>query len=339
MPKFRPIPSRIVRSAGAVAWRPRKTKKQYAIGDTIAPADIEVLIVHRPRYDDWSWPKGKAERNEPLLSTAAREVEEETGIVVQMHAPLTTQRYRLGSGQIKEVHYWIGTPAAHDAISRSRAPVVPASHKEIDEARWVNPKAARKMLTRRGDRRLLDDLVTRAEEGELVTSAVAILRHADATPRSSWKKEEKNRPLSRLGGVQAVDLIHMLSALGITRLLSSPWIRCTSTLGPYAAVAGLNVVTADELTEDNAAQSPKGATAVIKRLIKRRDEPVVVCAHRPTLPQLMKALKKYSSSQIIRQYPREDPYLETAQFLVAHIAHNGDKPRVIAVETHRTFRR
>ncbi|MDO5720549.1 MAG: NUDIX domain-containing protein [Actinomycetaceae bacterium] len=322
-----------------MAWRPRKKEKQYAFGTAIAPSDIEVLLVHRPRYDDWSWPKGKAERNEPLLSAAAREVEEETGVVVQMHAPLTTQRYRLGSGQIKEVHYWIGTPAKQDAVKRSRPPVAPASRKEIDEARWVSPKAARKMLTRRGDRRLLDDVVQRAQAGELVTSTVAILRHADATARSSWKKADKNRPLSRLGGVQTVELIPMLSALGITRLLSSPWVRCVSTLAPYASVAGLNVVTAEELTEDRAALSPKDVTAVIKRLIKRSGDPVVVCVHRPTLPRLLKALKKYSSSQIIRQYPQEDPYLDTAQFLIAHLAHNGDKPRVIAVETHRTFRR
>lgn len=320
-------------------WRPRKTGVSFSIGDVIDPEQIEVLIVHRPRYDDWSWPKGKAEPNEPLLSTAAREVEEETGVIVQMHSPLTTQRYRLGSGQIKEVHYWIGTPATGDAVIRSRPPVAPASAKEIDIVRWVAPKAARRMLTRRGDRRLLDDLVARAEKGTLVTATVAILRHGEAVPRSEWKRSEANRPLGRHGGLQSLDLVSMLSALGITRLLSSPWLRCTATLGPYAAVAGLNTITADELTETNAANAPKAASRVIKRLIKRPDGPVVICSHRPVLPLMIKALKKYSSSQIMRQLPQNDPYLDTAQFLVAHVAYNADKPQIIAVETHRTIKR
>ncbi|MDO5729777.1 MAG: NUDIX domain-containing protein [Actinomycetaceae bacterium] len=328
-----------MRSAGSLVWRPRKSGVRFNVGDVIDPDKIEVLIVHRPRYDDWSWPKGKAEPNEPLLSTAAREVEEETGVVVQMHAPLTTQRYRLGSGQIKEVHYWIGTPASRESVIRSRPPVAAASAKEIDSARWVAPKLARKMLTRRGDRRLLDDLVSRAEKGSLVTATVAILRHAEAVSRTDWKKSEADRPLGRSGGLQSLDLVSMLSALGTTRLLSSPWLRCTATLGPYAAVAGLNTITAEELTEANAAISPKAATRVVKRLVKRPGGPIVICSHRPVLPSMIKAFKKYSTSQIVRQLPTSAPYLDTAQFLVAHIAYNADKPQIIAVETHRTIKR
>ena len=100
-----PRPQRLVRSAGALVWRFADPTRVAVSGEPIDPADIEVLMVHRPRYHDWSWPKGKAENGEPLVAAAVREVEEETGQVITLGVPLTTQRYRLGGGQTKEVHY------------------------------------------------------------------------------------------------------------------------------------------------------------------------------------------------------------------------------------------
>lgn len=155
-----------------------------APGEVIDPADIEVLMVHRPRYHDWSWPKGKAEHGEPLVAAAVREVEEETGQVVTLGAPLTTQRYRLGGGQTKEVHYWVGTPVSGGPAAFVRAPVARAPRTEIDRAEWVAPERAAEMLTRRGDRRLLSDLLARAREGRLVTTTLLVLRPGQGlTPR------------------------------------------------------------------------------------------------------------------------------------------------------------
>lgn len=344
MAKFRPspVPSRIVRSAGAVVWRPRKSNVAVEIGQTYDPDDIEVLLVHRPRYDDWSWPKGKAEINEPLLAAGVREVEEETGVLVQMHAPLTTQRYRLGSGQIKEVHYWIGVPVKHGGVERSRIPVAPATAKEIDQTRWVAPGPARKMLTRRGDRRLLDDVVSRAQAGTLVTQTLVIVRHGAALPRKQWNGTEPARPLNRTGGVQVLDLVDIFSALGITRLLSSPWERCKASLEPYAAVASLGVVTADELTEDFAKKDPEAASGVITRLLQRPAEPVVVCGHRPVLPTMFEPIRHVSSNQIARGLPSKDPFLRTAEMVVSHVAYpreNNGKAQVVDIEYHRTIKR
>ena len=155
-----------------------------APGEVIDPSDIEVLMVHRPRYHDWSWPKGKAEHGEPLVAAAVREVEEETGQVVTLGAPLTTQRYRLGGGQTKEVHYWVGTPVSGGPAAFVRAPVARAPRTEIDRAEWVAPERAAEMLTRRGDRRLLSDLLARAREGRLVTTTLLVLRPGQGlTPR------------------------------------------------------------------------------------------------------------------------------------------------------------
>ena len=178
-----PRPQRLVRSAGALVWRFADPTRVAAPGESIDPADIEVLMVHRPRYHDWSWPKGKAENGEPLVAAAVREVEEETGQVITLGAPLTTQRYRLGGGQTKEVHYWVGTPMpADDPAARLRAPVARAPRTEIDQTTWATPAAAADMLTRRGDRRLLADVVARAREGRLATSTIIVLRPGAADP-------------------------------------------------------------------------------------------------------------------------------------------------------------
>ena len=196
-----PRPQRLVRSAGALVWRFVDPTRVAVPGEPIDPADIEVLMVHRPRYHDWSWPKGKAENGEPLVAAAVREVEEETGQVITLGVPLTTQRYRLGGGQTKEVHYWVGTPVpAGYASERLRAPVARAPRTEIDQTAWTSPERAADMLTRRGDRRLLADIVARAREGRLVTTTLLVLRpgqglsplldeagdtHASASPSAS----------------------------------------------------------------------------------------------------------------------------------------------------------
>lgn len=172
-----PRPQRLVRSAGALVWRFADTDRAAVPGEAIDPAVIEVLMVHRPRYHDWSWPKGKAENGEALVAAAVREVEEETGQIVTLGAPLTTQRYRLGGGQTKEVHYWVGTPVSPgSAFERLRAPVARAPRTEIDRTAWATPERAANMLTRRGDRRLLADLVARAREGRLATTTLIVLR-------------------------------------------------------------------------------------------------------------------------------------------------------------------
>ena len=170
-----------MRSAGALVWRFADPGRVDVVGEAVDPADIEVLMVHRPRYRDWSWPKGKAEPGEPIVVAAVREVEEETGIAVILGVPLATQRYRLGSGHTKEVHYWVGVPVPAGSVAeRLRAPVVPAPRGEIDQIRWARPDAAEAMLTRRGDRRLLAELASHARAGTLLTTAVALVRPGDA---------------------------------------------------------------------------------------------------------------------------------------------------------------
>ncbi|WP_312349463.1 NUDIX domain-containing protein [Actinomyces sp.] len=331
-----PIPSRLVRAAGSLVWRFRDHSRTPVPGEPVDAAEIEVLLVHRPRYGDWSWPKGKTELNEPVPVAAVREVEEETGVAVALGAPLTTQRYRLGAGHTKEVHYWVGRALGPGPALRTRRPVEAASRREIDSSRWMTPSRAHSQITRRGDRRLLSELVARAESGTLVTSTVTLLRHSKAVSRSSWHGEEGTRVLTRLGVRQSIDLVELLSAFGTTELISSPWTRCRATIGPYASLAGIKPQLVDALTEEAARRDPDAALAVVTDLISRPHEPTVLCVHRPTLPLLMAPLQDATPTQLKGGYPTESPWLATSEALMVHVAHTGE-PQVIGVETHSTY--
>ncbi|QPK81097.1 histidine phosphatase family protein [Schaalia sp. ZJ405] len=337
-----PVPSRLVRAAGAVVWRFVDRQRVARPGEVIDPRDIEVLMVHRPKYKDWSWPKGKAELNEPITSAAVREVEEETGLPVILGAPLTTQRYRLGSGQTKEVLYWVGTLMPEDpsdsggAPRRTRVPVHRAPSSEIDTNRWASPRKAESLLTRRGDRRLLSELLSRAQDGTLVTSTLMLARHAKAESRQSWLGDEASRPLSRLGVRQAFDLVDILSAFGIEKAYSSPWQRCAQTLAPWAGVAGLSVTEVPALTEWAVDSRPDDARDFIASMLTAHHVPSVICVHRPTIPVCLAPLIDAAPASIHAHFPRSSPWLRTAQVLVVHVALTQGEPRVLAVERHGT---
>lgn len=321
-------------------WRFRDPARVAVPGEPIEEKSIEVRVVHRPRYDDWSWPKGKTEFHEPVPVAAVREVEEETGLTVALGAPLTLQRYRLGSGQTKEVHYWVGQLLPDGAAMRTRRPVVPASHREIDVSRWLTPSKAQGLLTRRGDRRLLTELTARAAAGTLVTGTVGLLRHAKAVSRASWPDGEESRPLTRMGVQQALDVVDLLSAFGTHDLISSPWTRCTATVGPYATLAGVEVSSRGVLTERAMEEDPTRGRAVVADLVARHNEPTVLCIHRPTLPALLEPLLEVTPSRLRPQFPHSSPWLSTAELLVAHIAHPLDGPaQLVAAETHTVHTR
>ncbi|MBJ2329631.1 NUDIX hydrolase [Schaalia cardiffensis] len=334
-----PVPSRLVRAAGSLVWRFTDPERTAIPGESLKASEIQVLIVHRPRYRDWSWPKGKAEANEPIVAAAVREVEEETGVVAVLHAPLTTQRYRLGSGQTKEVHYWVGTVAPGEAVSpvtRSRTPVRPAPSSEIDQTRWASPAKADQLLTRRGDRRLLSELVARAQDGRLVTTTMVMARHAKAISRHSWHESEATRPLTRVGARQAIDLVDLLSAFGIEECVSSPWTRCMQTLSPWAGLSGGELSVRGELTETAVEGDPSAAGDMTAALLRKIEVPTALCVHRPTIPVLLKPLKAIAPSSLARSFPNHSPWLATAEILVAHISRADTEPHLLSLERHAT---
>ncbi|WP_267242776.1 NUDIX hydrolase [Streptomyces sp. PR69] len=135
-----------VLAAGCVLWR--RSPHGYAQGTPYAGEGIEICLVHRPKYGDWSHPKGKLKRGEDALSCALREVLEETGHRCVPGARLPTVRY-VANGRPKEVRYW-----AAEATTGSFA----AGH-EVDQIVWLPPAAARHRLTQPRDRKLVDALL------------------------------------------------------------------------------------------------------------------------------------------------------------------------------------
>ena len=110
--------------------------------------DAEIAVVHRPRYDDWSLPKGKLDSGESFEDGALREVEEETGFRCELGKELSQARYRDKKGRRKIVRYWRMVPVGGKFKPND----------EVDEVRWVSPKKARKLLDYDHDRRLVDEM-------------------------------------------------------------------------------------------------------------------------------------------------------------------------------------
>jgi 8-oxo-dGTP pyrophosphatase MutT (NUDIX family) len=131
------MPQEPVRAAGGALWRREPS------------GELVVALVHRPRYDDWSWPKGKVDPGETLTETALREVEEETGIKGELGAPLVEVTYRDGSGRPKRVTYFEMTPLE----IRPRA-----ANDEVDIVRWVPLDRVESMLTWEKDHQVADAL-------------------------------------------------------------------------------------------------------------------------------------------------------------------------------------
>lgn len=321
-PRPKPPGMKIVQAAGAVIWRLAEDAQTYA-GTSIPKTadDIDVMIVHRPKYNDWSWPKGKREIGEPLIACATREVEEETGLAVRLQTPLTTQRYRLGSRVTKAVYYWVGCLDIGQVAVRGRAPVTPASKREIDEIRWVSPHAALDLLTRRGDRRLLEEVMMKIDSGTLVTTPFIVMRHGKAISRKKWTEGEASRPLSREGVHEIRNCGEIFSAYGVEHLQTSPWRRCLSTAGAYAAVVGADVDIINEATEAAFEDDPNALSEHIRRQLRKVvREPVAFIAHRPTLPAIFDQIMKLTSPLVASKIPNKDPYLVTGEMLVAHVA-------------------
>ncbi len=307
-------------AAGAVVWRVRKER-------------LEVLLIHRPRYDDWSWPKGKLEKNETAPDCAVREVAEETGEEVILGARLPGLAYRMSNGTEKVVDYWAAQVAApHTPSLRARESHARCSPGEVDDAVWMDVEAADLRLTRVQDRVPLHALVDFHETDRLRTWAVVLTRHARAVKRGGWKGSEASRPLTKEGSVQAGALVPVLSAFGVSAVVTSPWARCERTVRPYAKRADVAVALEPALTE----RSHKKRPQPVQELLQERldgGRGVVVCTHRPVLSTAMRAVRDVTPMRLGSVLPASNPFLRPGQALVVHMGRRpAREPRAVSVE-------
>jgi 8-oxo-(d)GTP phosphatase len=314
------ITGEVVPAAGVVCWR------------SCGPArdDVEVLLVHRPRYDDWSFPKGKLEPDERLPLCALRELVEETGVRAVLGRPLPGQCYRQPDGSWKQVHYWAAAP-----VSAQRAT---AAASEVDQATWLSAAGARERLSYPADVELLEHVVELARHRELATTPVIVVRHATARPRESWPRADAERPLVTSGRRQAISLAELLECWRPQHLLSSPWQRCLDTLEPYATAARLKPRAKGGLSEGGHQRNPAKARSHTEGLLQR-GQAGLLCTHRPVLRDVLAVLQRAAVPEVRDELPSADPWLDPGELLVAHATHrNGQEPRVIAVERHRSPR-
>ncbi len=308
-------------AAGTLPWRVRE-------------GTLEVALVHRPRYDDWSWAKGKLDPGEEWVVAAVRETDEETGLRVAAGVPLPEARYTLlgrdGTPDDKVVRYW----AARVVGGRGRLV------NEIDEVAWLPPKAAHDRLDYARDRDQLLALVRWHQAGVLDTWPLVLIRHAHAVPRGEWSgADDTARPLDRRGRERARALVGLLDAYRPERLVSSPSDRCVETVEPYAASRGARLRLRDGLSEEGFATDPSRAHRHLARLLER-GRPALLCSHGPVFPGLLDELAVRvhrdgdADTAAWLAAAREDR-LDKGEALVCHLVGRGADARVVAVERHR----
>lgn len=249
--------TRLVRAAGGVVFR-RNSKGK-----------LRVLVAHRPGYEDWSFPKGKASKDETPEETAVREVLEETGYHGRIVAPIGTTRYRIPNG-VKEVRWFAMRPLPDSPGFKK--------NREIDKIKWLSRKKARAILDYDNDRDLLDDsdLKRLAQTGTL-----HLLRHATAGERDQWDGEDRARPLIKKGHRQTAALTEALATRSIERIVTSPYIRCIQSVEPLAELIGAELEVSEALAEG---PNVDAAYELVDSLIGQNS---VLCSHGDVIPAVI----------------------------------------------------
>jgi 8-oxo-dGTP pyrophosphatase MutT (NUDIX family)/phosphohistidine phosphatase SixA len=297
-----------IRAAGALLWRSPDPGRRWRPSGRVK----EVALIHRPKYDDWTFPKGKRDPGEHVLLTAVREVAEETGLSVVLGRPLTQARYDQ-RGRPKRVDYWVArsVPGSADSFQ---------ANDEVDGLEWLPVPAARSKLSYPHDAEMLDEFTAAPAD----TVPFVLLRHASAGGKDAWKGDDLDRPLDADGAAESDLLARLLACYGTCRVITSAAERCVATVRPYAALTGAKLEVEPALAvgvfEDDPEAGPTLAAAAVAAA-----QPTVICAHRENIPPLLAA-----ASAALGAEPPDGPPLRKAGFWVLHSADGA----VIATEQH-----
>ena len=253
-------PQRVILAAGAALWRPDP--------DT---GELRVALIHRPRYDDWSLPKGKVDPGENEPVAAVREIWEETGQRSQLGRRLVQTHYQVPQGS-KVVHYW-----AARALGGEFSP-----GSEVDRLEWLPVDDAVAQLTYPHDREVLKAF-TKQPVG---TATVLIVRHGTAGIKARYKGDDRSRPLDKNGRAQAESLAGQLMAFGATDVYAADRVRCIQTVEPLAQELGVKIAAEADLTEEAYADDPDVAHKRIAEIAAGGGTPVI-CTQGKVIPYLL----------------------------------------------------
>lgn len=277
-------------AAGSVIWRKRDNQ-------------IQIALVHRPRYDDWSLPKGKQDPGESLIACAYRETLEETNLKVSFGPYIGDIEYFVADG-LKKVHYW----------SARLADDSPEFHpnEEVDLLEWHSLQDAIEKSTRDSDREIIEKFVNIPFD----SYPLIMLRHAKALEREEWQGEDEDRPLEQLGQQQARRMLSLYQVYGLTQIHTSDAVRCHDTVEQMAKALGIALTITNKVSEYTWKKNKEKAIDYAKDLIKI-NEPIILCSHNPVLPRMMEKLTK----KIDFDYPSNK--LQPGESWILH--HNGKK--------------
>lgn len=255
--------SRIVHAAGAVLWRPGN-----------AAADdhhVEIAVIHRPRYDDWSLPKGKVDPGETAPVAAVREVHEETGQHAVLGRRLDLVSYPIDQG-VKKVYYW-----AARAIGGEFVP-----NHEVDRLLWLPLAEAMQRLDYSQDRKVLRHF----NRKPAATKTLLVVRHATAGRKSRFSGNDAMRPLDKRGRAQAEALVPQLLAFGASQVYAADRVRCHQTVEPLAAELGVPIHNEPALTEEAYLKNAKRGRHRMLEIAEQQGTPVV-CTQGKVIPDLI----------------------------------------------------
>ncbi len=259
--------SKIILAAGALVWRKSKEKK------------IEIAVIHRPKYNDWTIPKGKVELSESSIACAYREVIEETSIETEFGMYLGEVKYQSLDGP-KQVSFWSAQVVKENTFT---------PNSEVDAIKWVGAAKAAKFLSLESDKEIL----SKFNKLKYESKPLVLLRHAKALSRDEWQGDDDDRPLDSLGQMQAKRLLSIYQAFNLEQIHTSDAIRCYDTVEPMAKALGLRLEVSNKLSESAFKKDKEDAFDYARDLIKS-DKRALLCSHNPILPKVLNKLTKKS---------------------------------------------
>lgn len=252
-------------AAGAVLWR-------RGCGSTPeAGHPIEVAVVHRPRYGDWSLPKGKVDRGENEPVTAVREVHEETGYTAHLGRQLAEVSYPVGP-DTKRVRYWAARCVDGEFSANS----------EVDQLIWLPVDAAMERLVYEHDRKVLGGFTELPAD----TRTVLVVRHGSAGSRARYRGDDRVRPLDKRGRAQAEALVGQLLAFGADTVYAADRLRCHQTVAPLAEELGVPISDEPTLSEEAYTADRKAARRRLIEIAGAGGTPVI-CSQGKVIPHLV----------------------------------------------------
>ncbi|MFF0487483.1 NUDIX domain-containing protein [Nocardia sp. NPDC004068] len=250
-----------VKASGALLWRRG------------ADGGLEIALVHRPKYDDWTLPKGKLDPGETPIVAAVREVAEETGLRCRLGRYLGYVTYPItGHRKVKRVDYWAAAVLGGDFEPND----------EVDELRWHRVDRVMDELSYPMDRRIVRNFLRLPAE----TATLLIVRHAKAGRRDRFTGPDEERPLEKAGRHQAEALVPNLLAFGPEEIFSAPPLRCRQTVGPLADALGVEIAPEPLLSESGYAAAPQAALDRARALVSA-DTVRVICSQGKVIPHLL----------------------------------------------------